>query len=109
MSVDFQAHGKLSRSLCVVKDDLIHLAFYVFQVQLTVFPLKKYLVYVFHHKSKLKYIMVLIAIGYFKDLLCATTKNCSSSSASWKFMFSVLTGLEKPDLIKTLASPKIPL
>lgn len=98
MSVDFQAHRKLRRSLCVVKDGLIHWAFYVFQVQLTVFLLKKYLVYVFHHKSKLKYI-VLTVVVYFKDSFWATTKNCDSSSSYWKFMFSVLTKLEKPDLI----------
>lgn len=100
VSVDLQAHRKLRRSLCVVRDDQIHLAFYILQVQLTVFLLKNYLVYIFHHKSKLKYIIVLIAVVYFKNSFWTTTKNCNSSSFYWKFMFSVLTDLEKSDLIK---------
>lgn len=40
--MDFQGHGKLRTSLCVVKDDLVYLAFYVFQVHLTVFLLKNW-------------------------------------------------------------------
>lgn len=64
--MDFQGHGKLRRSHCVVKDDPVHLAFYVFEVHLTVFLPKK-LVYVFHHESKLEYVIVLIAVLYFRD------------------------------------------
>lgn len=66
MSAGFQAPRKLRKNLCVLKDDLIHLAFYLFQTQLTVFLFKNYFVYTFPHENELKFITV-TATMYFKS------------------------------------------
>lgn len=65
MSVGFQAPRKLRKNLCVLKDDLNHLAFYLFQTQLTIFLFKNYFVHTFPHENKLEFIIV-IATMYFK-------------------------------------------